>query len=113
MAHPITYIAKLVGKDINALDNNPRIQLKIHTIGFWYWTVNFPVVAYLFFFYPSIWLKYGLFVTLIYSIYANWSTDYAGMSSAQAVINTGGTDVDVRANPLGGGVTIEGKSEKV
>jgi hypothetical protein len=42
----------------------------------------------MFFFQPDLWLKYGLFITLIYSIYANWSTDYAGMSSAQSVMNT-------------------------
>ena len=113
-SHPITKLAKVIGKDVNKLDNDPKVQLKIHTFGFWYWTINFPIIAYMFFFLPAVWLKWGLFITLIYSIYANWSTDYAGMSSAQAVINTGGgEDVDVKATPLGGNLEIKGKHEKV
>lgn len=88
MAHPITKLAGLVGKDVNQLDNNPRVQLKIHTFGFWYWTVNFPIITYLFLFDQNWWLKWGLFVTLIYSIYANWTSDYTGMSSSQTEINT-------------------------
>lgn len=87
-AHPLTKLMSIVGKNVYELDNNPRIQLKIHTVGFWYWTINFPLVTYLFFAQPNLWLKYGLFITLIYSIYANWTSDYTGMSSAQAVINT-------------------------
>lgn len=83
--HPIM---RLVGLFVKDLDENPKIQLRIHTIGFWYWTGNFPIITYMFFFQPDLWLKYGLFITLIYSIYANWSTDYAGMSSAQSVMNT-------------------------
>jgi hypothetical protein len=107
MAHPFTYIAKAVGKDVNALDNNPNVQLKIHTVGFWYWTINFPIVAYMFFFYPHVWLKWGLFITLIYSIYANWTSDYTGMSSAQSVINTTDKPVEIKSEGLGTGVAVE------
>jgi len=109
-AHPLTKLAVLFKRDVSALDNDPKVQLKIHTFGFYYWTINFPIITYMFFFQQGAWLKWGLFITLIYSIYANWSTDYAGMSSAQAVINTGGgKGVDVKANPLGGNISIEKK----
>lgn len=87
-SHPITKLLTLLGKDVNALDNNPKVQLRIHTVGFWYWTINFPLITYLFFFHPHAWFRWGLFITLIYSIYANWTSDYTGMSSAQSVINT-------------------------
>ena len=83
--HPIV---QLIGLFIKNIDENPRIQLRIHTIGFWYWTINFPVITYMFFFQQGAWLQYGLFITLIYSIYANWTSDYTGMSSSQSVINT-------------------------
>ena len=83
--HPIVH---LVGMFVKELDNDPRIQLRIHTVGFWYWTINFPLIAYMFFFQPNAWNKWGLFITLIYSIYANWTSDYTGMSSSQSVINT-------------------------
>lgn len=88
MSHPITKLADLLGKDVSKLDNDPRVQLKIHTFGFWYWSINFPIITYMFFFQDHLWLKYGLFITLVYSIYANWTSDYTGMSSSQAVINT-------------------------
>ena len=87
-AHPLTKLIYIFKHDITELDENPHIQLKIHTVGFWYWTINFPLVTYLFFAQPDLWLRYGLFITLIYSIYANWTSDYTGMSSSQAVINT-------------------------
>ena len=84
-AHPLGHFFKSFVKDV---DENPRVQLKIHTWGFYYWTLNFPLVTYMFFYQPALWLQYGLFITLIYSIYANWTSDYTGMSSSQSVINT-------------------------
>jgi hypothetical protein len=83
--HPLGHFFKMF---IENIDDNPRIQLKIHTWGFYYWTINFPVITYLFLFHQDVWLKWGLFITLIYSIYANWTSDYTGMSSSQSVINT-------------------------
>lgn len=106
MAHPLTYLAKAVRKDVNKLDNDPTVQLKIHTVGFWYWTINFPIIAYMFFFYPKVWTKWGLFITLIYSIYANWTSDYTGMSSAQSVINTTDKPVNIEPEGLGTGVRV-------
>lgn len=109
MSHPLTKIAGVVGKDVNKLDNDPKVQLKIHTFGFWYWTINFPIIAYMFFFMPHVWLKWGLFITLIYSIYANWTSDYTGMSSAQSVINTTDEEVKLEGEGLGTGVKVTKK----
>src|SRR6185437_11815664 len=86
--HPIGKLWSFIGRDINELDNNPKVQLRIHTAGFWYWTINFPLIVYMFFFQQAAWTKWGLFITLMYSIYANWTSDYTGMSSSQSVINT-------------------------
>jgi hypothetical protein len=49
-----------------------------------YWLINFPLICALFFFTPALWLKLGIFITLIYSIYANLATDYGAMSAAEA-----------------------------
>ncbi len=38
----------------------------------------------LFFFTPGLWLKLGIFITLVYSIYANLATDHGAMSAAEA-----------------------------
>lgn len=76
----------MLRKDVDRLDHDPHTQWWIHTVGFWFWTINFPLVAYLFFFQPRLWFKWGLFITLVYSVYANWSTDFGGMSAAESVI---------------------------
>jgi hypothetical protein len=77
---------KFVVKD---LETNPRTQYKVHLYGAIYWLINFPLVAALFFFAPGVWLQWGIFITLIYSIYANFATDYGAMSAAMA--SFGGT----------------------
>lgn len=69
---------------IKDLETNPHTQYKVHFYGVIYWLVNFPAVALLFFFAPTLWLKLGIFITLIYSIYANFATDYGSMSAAMA-----------------------------
>jgi hypothetical protein len=82
--HPLFVI---IGLFVNNIDTNPKLQNRIHTFGFWYWTINFPLITYLFFFQQDLWLKYGLFITLIYSIYANWTSDYTGMSASQSLVS--------------------------
>ena len=72
---------KLLFKD---LSTNPYTQYKVHMWGAIYWLINFPLICCLFFFTPTLWVKLGIFITLIYSIYANLATDYGGMSAAEA-----------------------------
>jgi hypothetical protein len=69
---------------IKGLETDPHVQYKVHFYGVIYWLLNFPLVAGLFFFEPALWLKLGIFITLIYSIYANFATDYGSMSAAMA-----------------------------
>lgn len=72
---------KFVIKD---LETNPKTQYKVHLYGAVYWLINFPLVAALFFGAPNLWIKLGVFITLVYSIYANFATDYGAMSAAMA-----------------------------
>jgi hypothetical protein len=72
---------RLLFKD---LSTNPYTQYKVHMWGAIYWLINFPLICCLFFFTPTLWLKLGIFITLIYSIYANLATDYGAMSAAEA-----------------------------
>src|ERR1700722_19092469 len=50
------------------LSTNPYTQYKVHMWGAIYWLINFPLICCLFFFTPTLWLKLGIFITLIYSI---------------------------------------------
>jgi hypothetical protein len=83
-----TPLYRLLSHFIDDIDSNPRVQLMIHRVGFWYWVLNFPIITYMFFCQQQLWSQYGLFITLIYSIYANFTSDYTGMSASQTVINT-------------------------
>lgn len=74
-----------LGLFLKDLETNPHTQYRVHLYGVVYWLVNFPAVVLLFFLAPAIWLKVGIFITLIYSIYANFATDYGAMSAAMAV----------------------------
>ena len=69
---------------VHGLETDPRKQFTVHKWGALYWLVNFPLVTALFFLEPALWLKLGIFITLIYSIYANFATDYGAMSAAMA-----------------------------
>jgi hypothetical protein len=53
-----------------------------------YWLINFPLICCLFFFTPTLWVKLGIFITLIYSIYSNLATDYGAMSAAEAAFGS-------------------------
>jgi hypothetical protein len=66
------------------LSTNPYTQYKVHKWGAIYWLANFPLICFLFFFTPGLWLELGIFITLIYSIYSNLATDYGAMSAAEA-----------------------------
>lgn len=69
---------------IKDLEVNPRTQYQVHLAGCVYWLVNFPLVIGLFFGLPAVWVKVGVFITLMYSVYANLATDYGAMSAALA-----------------------------
>jgi hypothetical protein len=69
---------------VDGLETDPHVQYKVHLYGVVYWLINFPLIAAFFFLYPTAWLKWGVFITLIYSIYANFATDYGAMSAAMA-----------------------------
>jgi hypothetical protein len=75
---------KFVIKD---LETNPHTQYRVHYYGVLYWLINFPAVILLFIFAPGLWLKAGILITLIYSIYANFATDYGSMSAAMAAFS--------------------------
>ena len=69
---------------IKDLETNPHSQYKVHLYGAVYWLINFPLITALYVFEPHLWLALGIFITLIYSIYANFATDYGAMSAAMA-----------------------------
>lgn len=72
---------------IKDLEENPRTQYKVHLYATYYWVVNFPVVGVLYFCFPKLWVGIGLLLNTFYSLYANFATDYGGMSASLAAYN--------------------------
>jgi hypothetical protein len=91
--HPLPQVRhgwlKLIIKD---LETNPHSQYTVHLYGAMYWLINFPLITALYVFEPHLWLALGIFITLIYSIYANFATDYGAMSAAMAAFNDPGPE---------------------
>lgn len=69
---------------VAGLEDDPAVQARVHKWACVYWIINFPVIAVLYFAYPATWLALGLLVNTFYSLYANFATDYGGLSAAQA-----------------------------
>lgn len=84
---------------VSDLETNPHTQYRVHFYGTLYWLLNFPLVVVLFFAAPVLWLRVGVFITLVYSIYANLATDYGAMSSAMAAFEGHGLP-EIPAAPL-------------
>jgi hypothetical protein len=72
---------------VKDLETNPASQYKVHLWGAIYWLINFPAVTALFFLAPGLWVKLGVFITLFYSIYSNFATDYGSMSAALSAMH--------------------------
>jgi hypothetical protein len=88
--HPLYTVVGLFVRDI---DTNPKVQNRIHTVGFYYWTLNYILLPILFF-HKNEWVQWGLFITLMYSNYANWTSDYTGMSASQGIARLPDRTVD-------------------
>lgn len=69
---------------VKGLEDDPAVQARVHKIACVYWAINFPVVVVLFFGFPGLWTGLALFVNTVYSLYANFATDYGALSAAQA-----------------------------
>jgi hypothetical protein len=69
---------------VHDLEYNPRTQYSVHLVAVWFWVINLPLIIAIFVFLPGVWLQLGLFVTLLYSLWANFATDYGAMSAALA-----------------------------
>ena len=68
------------------LETNPRTQFKVHVIGAYFWLVTAIPILVLFFAFPDLWLSIGVLITLLYSLYANFATDYGAASAALAAM---------------------------
>lgn len=79
-------------RHITDIETNPRTQLVVHVWGQRFWIANVPVLTYLFFWQPRLFLSWGVFVTALYSLYANWSTDNGAASAIKAEMNTNPTN---------------------
>jgi hypothetical protein len=76
-----------LSKWVKSIETDPKVQAAIHRWSSYWWLLNFPVVAILFFGTPHIWMTVGLLMNTFYSLYANFATDYGAWSAAQASLH--------------------------
>lgn len=69
---------------LHDLEYNPHTQYRVHIGAAYFWIVSAVPILVFFFGWPDQWLQYGVLITLIYSLYANFATDYGAASAALA-----------------------------
>lgn len=65
-------------------EGDPRAQYAWHKWASRFWAANVPAVIFIFTFEPVIWQKISVLYLVLVSLYANWATNFTGMSSAEA-----------------------------
>jgi hypothetical protein len=71
---------------IHDLEYNPKTQYRVHIAAAYFWILTATPILLLFFGFPEQWLQWGVLITLLYSLYANFATDYGAASAALAAI---------------------------
>lgn len=74
----------LIRRTEHELEYDPETQWRFHRRMCWFWLANFPVITFMFFLLPHIWVAVALFVNTIYSLYANFCTEFDGVHSSYA-----------------------------
>lgn len=72
---------------LHDLEYNPKTQYRVHITASYFWIVSAVPILFFFFGFPTQWIQYGVLVTLIYSLYANFATDYGAASAALAAMH--------------------------
>lgn len=68
------------------MEYDPYTQWRYHLIMSWVWLISSIPIMLLFFGFPQQWLRWGLLITLLYSLYANWVSDFTGVHAAWAAL---------------------------
>ena len=71
---------------IHDLEYNPKTQYRVHIAASYFWIITAMPILVLFFGFPEQWLQWGILITLLYSLYANFATDYGAASAALAAM---------------------------
>ena len=66
------------------LARDPDLQYNVHRAAVLFWLAWFPVATYLFVFHRDFWDAVGIDLTLMFSLWANLTTDWAAMTATRA-----------------------------
>ena len=68
------------------LARDPDLQYNVHRAAVLFWLAWFPVATYLFVFHRDFWDAVGIYLTLMFSLWANLTTDWAAMTATRAAM---------------------------
>jgi hypothetical protein len=77
---------RLLLRGIRAMEYDPHTQWHFHLFMTWAWLISAAPILVLFFWFPTQWLRWGLLITLLYSLYANFATDFGAVHAAWAAL---------------------------
>ncbi len=85
-------------RGVRAMEYDAHTQWRYHLFMSWFWIFTIFPILVLFFCYPQGWLRWGVFITLVYSLYANWVSDFGAMHAAWAALR--GDEITAKTDML-------------
>jgi hypothetical protein len=82
------------------LARDPDLQYRIHRAAVLFWLAWFPAATWLFIWHRAFWESTGIYLTLLFSLWANLTTDWSAMTATRAA-----KYAEQAAVPPGSGVT--------
>ena len=73
-----------VGRLGTRLARDPELQYRVHLVAVLFWLAWFPLATWLFAFHRDFWDAVGIYLTLMFSLWANLTTDWSAMTATRA-----------------------------
>lgn len=87
MKNSILYkLYRLVKNDAHLFEYDSTTQWKFHKKMTWFWVLNFPFMFIMYFGFPKEWIALGLLLNTIYSLYANFDTEFGAIPASYAAM---------------------------
>lgn len=88
-------LKKAVARAVGTFEHDPDFQIQFHKVAMLFWLFAGVAGATWCVLFPASWVKTGVLLVYLISIYANWDTDYDAVSAASAFKHSKAADVKI------------------
>lgn len=81
---PHHWLVVRIAQHFNA---DPHFQYRLHLVATYLWLANMLTAVVVFVFAQGFWSRFSVLYLVLVSLYANFATDYDGVSSSEAAIH--------------------------